>query len=69
MWGDIVVGDTYDREVTMVKIEVAIWNSKKSRVIGVETFNGAQELLDFMTEIQQIEKEAGYTVTAIRKDK
>ncbi len=50
-------------------LEVGIWNNRKSRVIGTGTFNSVKELEDFMTELQKVEKEATYTITAVRKDK
>ena len=52
-----------------MKLEVAIWNSRKTRVIGVADFNSVKELQDFMTELQKVEKEATYTITSVRKDK
>ena len=52
-----------------MKLEIAIWNSRKTRVIGVADFNSVKELQDFMTELQKVEKEATYTVTSVRKDK
>jgi hypothetical protein len=52
-----------------MKIEIAIWNSKKTKVLGVETFNSTKELLDFMKELQVVEKDATYNVLTVRKDK
>ena len=50
-----------------MKLDVAIWNSKKTRVIGATDFNSVKELQDFMTELQKVEKDATYTITAVRK--
>ena len=52
-----------------MKLETAIWNGRKTRVIGVETFNSTKDLLDFMKELQTVEKDATYTITSVRKDK
>jgi hypothetical protein len=52
-----------------MKINIAIWNSKKTKVLGVETFNSTKELLDFMKELQVVEKDATYNVLEVRKDK
>jgi hypothetical protein len=50
-------------------ITAAIWNSKKTKVLAVEDFNSTKELLDFMKELQLVEKDAAYNVTAVRKGK
>jgi hypothetical protein len=50
-----------------MKLEVALWNSKKTKVIGLAEFNSPKELLDFMKELQLVEKDAGYTISAVRK--
>ena len=52
-----------------MKIEIAVWNSKKTKVLMVDTFNSTKEILDFMKELQVVEKDASYNVTAVRKDK
>jgi hypothetical protein len=52
-----------------MEIEIAVWNSKKTKVLMVDTFNSTKEVLDFMKELQTVEKEASYTVTAVRKGK
>ena len=52
-----------------MKIEAAIWNGKKTKVLAVITFNSTKEVLDFMKELQVVEKDATYTVTAVRKGK
>jgi hypothetical protein len=48
---------------------VAIWNGKKNKVLTVETFNSSKEALDFLKEVQLLDKEASLTVSAIRKTK
>lgn len=58
-----------ERERKKMILETAIWNGKKTKVIGIETFNSAKDLLDFMKELQTVDKDASYTVTAVRKDK
>ena len=52
-----------------MEIEIAIWNSKKTKVLMVDTFNSTKEVLDFIKELQVVEKDATYTVTAVRKGK
>jgi predicted lipoprotein len=52
-----------------MKIEIAIWNGKKTKVLGVETFTSTKELLEFMKELQVVEKDATYTLLSVRKDK
>lgn len=48
-------------------ISVAIWNSNKTKVIGLADFKSAKELQDFMAELQKVEEKAGYTITAVKK--
>jgi hypothetical protein len=50
-----------------MKLEVALWNSNKTKVIGLAEFNSPKELQDFMKELQKVEKGAGYTISAVRK--
>jgi hypothetical protein len=50
-----------------MKIEIAIWNSKKTKVLGIADFNSSKELLDFMKEFQLVEKDAGYSVISVKK--
>ena len=50
-----------------MQIETAIWNGKKSKVLAVETFNSSKEALDFLAEVQKLDKEASLIVTAVRK--
>ena len=52
-----------------MEINIAIWNGKKTKVLCVETFNSTKELLDFMKELQVVEKDAYYNVLAVRKGK
>ena len=52
-----------------MKLETAIWNGRKTRVIGVETFNSTKDLLDFMKELHIVEPKATYNLKAVRKDK
>ena len=52
-----------------MKIETAIWNGKRTKVLGVETFTSTKELLEFMKELQVVEKDATYNVLSVRKDK
>lgn len=52
-----------------MEIETAIWNGKKSKVLAVETFNSSKEALDFLKEIQNLDKEASLSVIAVRKGK
>ena len=58
-----------ERNKMKMEIEIAIWNSKKTKVLMVDSFNSTKEVLDFMTELQKVEKDATYTVTAVRKGK
>ena len=58
-----------ERNKMKMEIEIAVWNSKKTKVLMVDSFNSTKEVLDFMTELQKVEKDASYTVTAVRKGK
>jgi hypothetical protein len=48
-----------------MKIETAIWNGKKTRVIAVPSFSSSQEALDFLKEIQKLDKDASLTITSV----
>lgn len=50
-----------------MQIETAIWNGKKSKVLAVETFNSSKEALDFLAEVQKLDKEASLHLTAVKK--
>jgi hypothetical protein len=50
-----------------MRIEVAIWNGKKTKVLAVEAFSSAKEALEFLAEIQKLDKEASLTVSSVRK--
>ena len=52
-----------------MELEVAFWNGRKSKVLAVETFNSSKEALDFLKEIQNLDKEASLSVIAVRKSK
>jgi hypothetical protein len=52
-----------------MEISIAIWNGKKTKVLGVETFTSTKTLLDFMKELQVVEKDATYNVLEVRKGK
>ena len=52
-----------------MEICVAIWNGKKTKVLGVETFTSTKTLLEFMKELQVVEKDATYNVLEVRKGK
>lgn len=52
-----------------MELDVAIWNGKKNKVLAVETFNSSKEALDFLKEVQVLDKEASLTVSAVRKGK
>ncbi len=48
-----------------MKIETAIWNGKKSKVLAVPTFSTSDEALEFLAEIQKLDKEATLVVTSV----
>ena len=48
-----------------MKIETALWNGKKTKVLAVPTFSSSKEALDFLAEIQKLDKEASLTITAV----
>jgi hypothetical protein len=50
-----------------MKLETAIWNSKKTKVLAVITFDGIKELQDFMKELQVVEKDATYNLLSVKK--
>jgi hypothetical protein len=52
-----------------MEICIAIWNGKKTKVLGVETFTSTKTLLEFMKELQVVEKDAYYNVLEVRKGK
>ena len=52
-----------------MEINIAIWNGKKTKVLGVETFTSTKTLLEFMKELQVVEKGATYNVLEVRKGK
>ena len=52
-----------------MEIEVAVWNGKKTKVLMVDSFNSSKEALDFLAEVQQLDKEASLNVLAVRKSK
>lgn len=51
-----------------MKLETAIWNGRKTKVLAVETFNSTKELLDFMKELQVVDKDASYNLLSVKKD-
>ena len=48
-----------------MKIETALWNGKKTKVLAVPSFSSAQEALDFLKEIQKLDKDASLNITAV----
>jgi len=48
-----------------MKIETAIWNGKHTKVIAVPTFSTSDEALEFLKEIQKLDKDATLTVTSV----
>jgi len=52
-----------------MELDVAVWNGKKTKVLTAETFNSSKEALDFLKEVQVLDKEASLTVIAVRKKK
>lgn len=50
-----------------MKIEAAIWNGKKTKVLAVITFNSTKELLDFIKELQIVDKGASYNLLSVKK--
>lgn len=51
-----------------MKIETAIWNGKKSKVLAVPTFATSDEALKFLAEIQKLDKEATLVVTSVSQN-
>lgn len=62
-----------DRALTLrekdkrMQLEIAVWNSKKNKVLLVTTFNSTKELLDFMADLQKVEKDASYTLLSVKR--
>lgn len=52
-----------------MEMEIAIWNGKKSKVLMVDTFNSSREALDFLREVQAIDKDATMQLIGVRKKK
>jgi hypothetical protein len=50
-------------------ISAAIWNGKKTKVLAVEDFSSTKELLDFVKELQVLDKDITYNLTSVRKGK
>ena len=48
-----------------MKIETAIWNGKKTRVLAVPSFSSSEEALEFLKEIQKLDKDATITITSV----
>lgn len=50
-----------------MEMEIAIWNGKRTKVLAVETFNSSKEALEFLKEIQALDKDATLNLLAVRK--
>jgi len=50
-----------------MKLEVAIWNGKKTKVLAVETFTSSKEVKDFMKEINEVDKDATCVLISVKK--
>lgn len=50
-----------------MKIKVSLWDNSKTRILGIEDFENAKELEDFMKNLKQVEDKASYRVMAVRK--
>ena len=48
-----------------MKIETAIWNGKKTRVLAVPSFSTSDEALEFLKEIQKLDKDATLSITSV----
>jgi hypothetical protein len=48
-----------------MKIETAIWNGKKTRVLAVPSFSSAKEAQEFLAEIQKLDKDATLSITSV----
>lgn len=48
-----------------MKIDTAIWNGKKTKVLAVPSFSSAEEALDFLKEIQKLDKDATLSITSV----
>ena len=48
-----------------MKIETAIWNGKKTKVISCPSFKTSDEALEFLKEIQKLDKDATLAITAV----
>ena len=54
-----------ERKGKKMKIETAIWNGKKTRVLAVPSFSSSEEALEFLKEIQKLDKDATITITSV----
>ena len=50
-----------------MKIQAAIWNGSKSRILAIENFNSTKELQDFMKELHIVDSKASYNLTEVSK--
>ena len=51
-----------------MKIETAIWNGKKTRVLAVPSFATSDEALEFLKEIQKLDKDATLSITSVSQN-
>jgi hypothetical protein len=50
-----------------MKIKVSLWDNSKTRILGIESFDNAKELEEFMKNLKQVEDKASYRVMAVSK--
>jgi hypothetical protein len=57
---------TKEKEQKM-KIKASLWDSTKTRILGIENFANTKELQDFMKELQVVEPKASYRIMEVAK--
>jgi hypothetical protein len=50
-----------------MKLKAAIWDSSKTKVLGVIDFNDTQELQTFMKELRIVDARATYRIVEVAK--
>jgi hypothetical protein len=50
-----------------MKIKASLWDSTKTRILGIENFANTKELQDFMKELQVVEPKASYRIMEVSK--
>jgi hypothetical protein len=50
-----------------MKLKASIWDSTKTRILGIQDFATTKELQDFMKELHIVEPKAAYRIMEVTK--